>query len=165
MSLDFGEIQWYFSLNFRGNDMKRMSLILALASVMLAGCVERQLTVNTVPTGSMVTLNDEEIGYAPVTTSFQWYGDYRVRVSKPGYETLATHRKIQRPWHDRFPLDFFASIWPGNIKDKYEWTFDLQPYTPPSRQELLEDAKKLQLEAGIDVNAPAAKAPAEPNKP
>ena len=87
------------------------------------GCVERQLTIKTVPTGGVVSLNDEEIGEAPVTVAFEWYGDYNVRVSKAGYETLKTHRKLDRPWYDLFPFDFFADVlWPGTIRDHYEWT-------------------------------------------
>ena len=118
--------------------MKKMSLVLALASLVLAGCIERELTVNTVPTGAVVTLNDEEIGQSPVSTNFQWYGDYNVRISKAGYETLVTHQKIKRPLHDYFPLDFFATIWPGKIKSKYEWKGFLEVDSSQNEAEQIE---------------------------
>ena len=137
--------------------MKKMSLVLALASLVLAGCIERELTVNTVPTGAVVTLNDEEIGQSPVSTNFQWYGDYNVRISKAGYETLVTHQKIKRPLHDYFPFDFFATIWPGKIKSKYEWSFELEPYKAPSRKELLDAAANLKSQAMADPNTIPAK--------
>ena len=122
-------------------------MILAVAAI-VGGCVERELTIKTVPTGGVVTLNDEEIGEAPVTVAFEWYGDYNVRVSKTGYETLKTHQNLKRPWYDIFPFDFFADVvWPGKIKDKYEWTFDLKPYVEPSREQLIEEARKLKQEA------------------
>jgi hypothetical protein len=125
-----------------------------ISGLFLAGCVERELTIKTLPTGAMVTLNDEEIGAAPVTTSFLWYGDYRVRVSKQGYETLITHRSMDRPLHDKFPFDFFAeSLWPGRIHDTYTWTFELKPYVPPSRDELINAAVALKKEAvAVDAN-------------
>lgn len=125
-----------------------LAVMMAVAAAIVGGCVERQLTIHTVPAGGVVTLNDEEIGEAPVTVAFGWYGDYNVRVSKAGYETLATHRELERPWHDRFPLDFFANVlWPGTIRDTYEWTFDLKPYQEPSREQLIEQAKRLKQQA------------------
>lgn len=116
-------------------------LILGLSA---SGCVERWLTINTEPQGALVTLNDEEIGVSPVTVSFEWYGDYDVRISKEGYETLKTHRKLQGPWYDAFPFDFFASILnPNRIVDSYEWTFDLAPKDYPTREELIQNAQEL----------------------
>ena len=57
-----------------------------VASLLLCGCVERRLTINTKPQGAVVALNDEEIGESPVSVNFNWYGDYCVRISKEGYE-------------------------------------------------------------------------------
>jgi hypothetical protein len=118
-----------------------ISLILGLSA---SGCVERWLTINTEPQGALVTLNDEEIGVSPVTVSFEWYGDYDVRISKEGYETLKTHRKLEGPWYDAFPFDFFAGVLnPNRIVDSYEWTFELAPQEYPTREELIQDAQKL----------------------
>lgn len=120
---------------------------LAVAVVIVCfccGCVERRLTINTNPQGAIVTLNDEEVGTSPATVPFNWYGDYSVRISKTGYETLNTHRKLKGPWYDTFPFDFFAQILsPGRIVDSYEWTFDLEPKEPLSRQELIYGAQQL----------------------
>jgi len=115
-----------------------------IVSLLLGGCVERRLTINTEPQGAIVVLNDEEIGISPVTVSFEWYGDYNVRISKEGFETLKTHRKLKAPWYDYFPFDFFAQIVnPKRIVDSYEWTFTLAPQKQPSREELIRDAQKL----------------------
>jgi hypothetical protein len=117
---------------------------LAFCSLLLYGCVERQLTINTVPQGALVELNDEQIGSSPVTVNFNWYGDYNVRISKEGYETLSTHRMLKGPWYDAFPFDFFAQILnTKKIMDKYEWTFELEPQKEVNREQLLQDAKKL----------------------
>ncbi|MBA7634257.1 hypothetical protein ES703_41840 [subsurface metagenome] len=115
-----------------------------IVSLFLGGCVERKLTINTEPQGAIVVLNDEEIGTSPVTVSFEWYGDYNVRVSKEGFETLKTHRKLKGPWYDMFPFDFFAQlIYPKRIVDSYEWTFTLAPQKQPTREELIQDALEL----------------------
>jgi len=91
----------------------------------------------------MVMLNDEEIGISPVTASFNWYGDYNITISKPGFQTLHTHRKLASPWYDHFPIDFFAQIlYPGRIVDYYEWSFELAPQKKIDRQELIEAARR-----------------------
>jgi hypothetical protein len=113
-------------------------------AILLAGCVERRLTIHTEPPRARVILNDQEIGVSPVTVPFNWYGDYWVRISKDGYETLDTHRELKAPLHDRFPFDFFAQIlYPGRIVDAYEWTFELEPKEYPTREELIESGQAL----------------------
>jgi len=115
-----------------------------IASLSLAGCVERRLTINTEPKSALVILNDEEIGVSPVTVTFQWYGDYWVRISKEGYETQNTHRDLKAPWYDHFPFDFFAQIlYPGRIVDSYEWTFRLIPQKQPTREGLIQNAEEM----------------------
>ena len=124
----------------------RMALtIVGLAAILaLAGCVERRLTINTQPQDALVVLNDEEIGQSPVTVPFSWYGDYNIRISKEGYQTLKTHRRLKSPWYDKFPCDFFAQIVsPKRIKDAYEWTFDLDKKKQPEREELIQNAREL----------------------
>ena len=105
------------------------------------GCVERKLTINTEPQQALVVLNDEEIGISPVTVSFNWYGDYQIRITKAGYETLKTHRELEAPLHDKFPFDFFAQVLsPKKIVDEYEWTFELEPLQQPDREDLIQAA-------------------------
>ena len=133
--------------------------VLALA-IAVAGCVERKLTIQTRPPGATVRLNDEEVGTSPVTVNFNWYGDYRVQCIKPGYEILNTHRLLEAPSHDTFPLDFFYGVlWPGSIVDEYEWTFDLTPYQPPDRQALIEQAQTMKGKALRELKAPLPKGP------
>ena len=119
----------------------QLSIISVLLLICLTGCVERELTINTEPQGALVRLNDEEIGFSPVTVSFNWYGDYRVRITKEGYNTLKTHRNLERPLHDWPPFDFFVQcLYPGRITDSYEWTFSLKEQSFPPREKLLKDA-------------------------
>lgn len=123
---------------------RQFVMAMGVTALVLGGCVERKLTINTEPQGAMVTLNDEQIGVSPVTVTFNWYGDYGVRASKDGYETLDTHRQLKAPLHDWFPLDFFTEVlYPGRIVDSYEWTFDLKPRQELTRDQLLENAETL----------------------
>ena len=126
-----------------------MALFAVLALIILiGGCVERKLMINTEPQGAVIVLNDEEIGVSPVMVGFNWYGDYKVRISKEGFETLNTHRKLSRPIHDKFPLDFFAEVlWPGKIVDEYRWNFELHPYVKINRDKLIEAAEEVKRKA------------------
>ena len=120
------------------------------------GCVERKLTIVTEPAGALVALNDEEIGTSPVTVGFEWYGDYSVRISKDGYQTLNTHQKLKRPWRDKFPWDLFADMFMTKI-DEYTWTFKLEPHQQIQKDELIKSATSLQKEALAEPNKPSAK--------
>lgn len=129
-----------------------LSVAICLSAVFLCGCVERKLTINTVPSGAIVELNDEEIGTTPVTVAFNWYGDYRIRASMDGYETLETHRKLKAPARDRFPFDFFAEVlWPGKIVDEYSWTFNLKKYESPDRKELIKQSLRVKEQLATEA--------------
>lgn len=124
--------------------MNKSLLLFCILIVGVTGCVERKLTINTNPAGAQVFLNDEEIGASPVTTSFNWYGDYNITIRKQGCETLQTHRKLQAPWYDFPPFDFITQVlYPGRIVDSYEWSFDLKPQKEVGRQELIQAAEQL----------------------
>jgi len=120
------------------------------------GCVERKLTIVTEPSGALVALNDEEIGTSPVTVAFEWYGDYGVRISKDGYQTLNTHQNFKRPLKDRFLIDLFADMFTTKI-DEYTWSFKLEPYKQIERDELIKSAVSLQKETLAEPNKPAPK--------
>ena len=129
------------------------AVIIAISALLISGCVERRLTINTDPQGALVVLNDEEIGISPVTVAFNWYGDYTVRINKDGYQTLNTHRNLKQPMKDVFPIDFFYEVlYPGRIVDEYEWSFTLNEYTPIDRQELLKAASAVREQAQTPLN-------------
>ncbi len=127
---------------------KAALLTLFVCFLTFAGCVERRLTINTNPQDALIELNDEEIGTSPVTVSFNWYGDYNIRATKTGHQTLSTNRVLKRPMHDRPPFDFIAGVLNHKkIVDSYEWTFDLQSMQIPERNDLIQDAIELQKDA------------------
>ncbi len=116
---------------------------MALVLVVLVGCVERTLTISTDPQGALVYLNDVEVGRSPVTQNFTWYGDYDVIVRKKGYRTLKTHARVQEPWYQIPPIDFFAEcLVPATIRDKHHLDFTLEPITLPEREALIDRAEQ-----------------------
>ncbi len=147
---------------------------IALLMILIAGCVERTITITTEPKGSLVYLNDKEVGRTPVTVPFQWYGDYDVVIRKDGYETLKTHTKIDPPWYQFIPLDFFSEIlWPGVIHDDHYVDFEMKKSEPVNLAELEQRAKDIRTRAGTQgltqlppanqtpATQPAAQAPSK----
>ena len=122
--------------------------IVVASSLLSSGCVRRTLTIRTVPEGGLVFLNDEEVGYSPVSVDFTWYGDYDVVVRKPGYQTLKTHTLVRRPWYQVPPVDFFAEVlWVGRLHDQHQADFELQAESLPEIDDLIDRAKAMRQDA------------------
>ncbi len=119
-------------------------VICAVLGLAASGCVRRTLTIETAPSGALVYLNDEEVGRSPVSTDFLWYGDYDVVIRKQGHQTLITHAKIDAPWYQYPPIDFFAEVlYAGDIHDTRKLSYTLEPEQPPGRDELVQRAEEL----------------------
>jgi hypothetical protein len=137
--------------------LQNIALIILLTSICFCiGCVERKLTIITEPSGALVALNDEEIGFSPVTVGFEWYGDYSVRITKDGYQTLNTHQNLKRPLRDVAPFDLLDDMFRTRT-DAYTWTFELEPYQEPNKAELIEDALELQKQTAEEIKDPFEK--------
>ncbi len=128
--------------------------ILLSSLAWLGGCVERKITIATDPPGALVYLNDQEVGRAPLTTPFLWYGDYdvRLRYDKPAgpgnpqpiHYYLHTHRRAEAPWYQWIGPDLFAEVLPVDLKDEKVWAFVLDPVTQEPDSDLIKNAKELQ---------------------
>ncbi len=139
--------------------LSNIALVILFALFCLcAGCVERKLTIITEPSGALVLLNDEEIGTSPVTVGFEWYGDYSVRLSKDGFQTLNTHKNLKRPLRDVAPFDLLDDTIHTRA-DEYTWTFKLEPYQQPQKEQVIADALKIQKQMPDEMVDPLKKKP------
>lgn len=133
--------------------MSRLHPIFMLASITLAaaacGCVRRTATFTTVPEGALLHVNDEEVGRTPATVEFTWYGDYDLVYRLEGYEPVHTHHRIDPPWYQYFPIDFFAEVlWPAEIHDHHDVpTVELTPAQPIDPAELRQRAMEFRDQA------------------
>ncbi|MBN2447552.1 MAG: PEGA domain-containing protein [Phycisphaerae bacterium] len=128
-------------------------LALVLTLVLLSGCVERTVRFDTRPSGAVIVVNDEELpDVTPAKTSFLWYGDYDIIVRKPGYKTLKTHVRLERPWYEYPPIDIIAECFVlGTIRDEHVVApFELEPAEKPETSELVDRAVNLRIEAHED---------------
>jgi hypothetical protein len=125
--------------------MRKFLVILTLA-FLLAGCVEREWTINSEPQGAVVWVSGIEKGRTPVTFDFTWYGDYEVILRKDGYETLKTSVKLDAPPYEYVGVDFFSEIAPWTYHDRRETLHILEKAIPPTEEELKQRAKDMQQE-------------------
>lgn len=122
-----------------------LTFALLLATLCTAGCVRRTITITTDPPGTLVWLNDREVGRSPVTVEFQYYGTYDVRLERDGYEPKMTSGVAKPPLWDNVPLDFVAEVLPMNFHSRVEWHYDMSELDD-DRDALLERAETLRNE-------------------
>ena len=122
-----------------------INLTLACLPVLLAGCVERELTIDSQPRGALVEISSETIGRTPVTIPFTWYGDYEVILRLDGYETLKTHLNVTPPWYEVPPADLFSELAPWTYHVKKSGHFTLEKKKPVDEAELYRRAEELRV--------------------
>ncbi len=135
-------------IEFQGRQYAACVLTPILLTALVSGCVRRTMTISTDPPQARVFLNDQEIGRSEVSTDFLWYGDYDVVIRKEGYQTLQTNWKIDPPWYQWMPFDFFTEVlWPGWIHDTHSQHYVLAPATTPSEEEVIKRAEETRDQA------------------
>ena len=117
---------------------------IALSLLTLIGCVERTITVRTDPPGALVTVNDVEKGRSPVTFDFTWYGEYRVLVEHPQYETLETTKRIYAPLYQWPVIDLVCEVLlPLKFHDQRDWPYTLVRRQGVDTEQLIDRAEDL----------------------
>src|ERR1700690_4323594 len=125
-------LRWRFALG-----------VLALAGAM-AGCVERRMTIRSNPPGAQVYVDDYEIGTAPVSHGYTYYGTRKIRLVKDGYETLTVYQPMPAPWYGWPGIDFFSeNLWPHKIRDERSFEYQLSPIINVPTEELRARAEQL----------------------
>lgn len=126
--------------------MKLILLVILVGGAAVSGCVEREMVITSDPVGALVFVSDREIGRTPLTHEFLWYGDYEIRVSHQGHDTLNTHRNLRWPWYETAPLDLLSAIVPWTYHDRRYLHFELKKSGEISNEELLQRAEGLRRE-------------------
>jgi len=131
-----------------GSSLRLLLLALVGALIGLSGCVERRYTIRTNPPGALVVVNDEEIGATPVSRSYTYYGDRKIKLMLDGHETQTVIQPIKAPWWDNLATEFFTeNLIPYTFRDEREFTYDLVPKTEPDSAELLKNGQDLRATA------------------
>ena len=137
---------------FASVDVKRGSLfaLLLLLAAVQTGCVHRRMTIRSVPSGALVKVDGEEIGYTPVSMDFTYYGTREITLTKDGYETQSVMQKVRTPWYQWMPLDAVTdNLLPFEVTNRHEFTYQLQPKVVVPTEELLNRGNMLRSETQI----------------
>ena len=119
---------------------------MATLCALQVGClgVQRRLTVRSNPSGALVVIDDQEIGYTPVSTPFNYYGTRKIQLIKDGFETITAYQKFNSPWYEIPPLDFFSENFsPNEIRDERALDFQLYPQQIVPTEQLRDRAEQL----------------------
>lgn len=109
--------------------MKNAALVLLVGGLLVqVGCVNRRLTIRSNPPGAYVYVDNQPIGYTPVSTHFNYYGTREIRLERDGFETLRVRQKFTPPWYQIPPLDLISeNFWPRETRDERVLDFQMQP--------------------------------------
>lgn len=114
------------------------ALALMVGALVLAGCVERTITITSEPAGALVYLNDEEVGRTPVVVPFTFYGKYDVRLQRQGYSPMWTQGNAEAPWWEFPGPDLIAEL--TSQKVNLNWHYKLEPRDEDDVTTTLENA-------------------------
>lgn len=135
-------------------------LLLGLLCVGLAGCVQRRMTIRSSPPGALVYVDDYQIGTAPVSTDFVYYGTRKIRLVKDGYETLTVRQPFPVPWYEVFPLDFVTeNLLPWEIRDERVVDLAMVPAASTPSDAVVGRAELARRSAGSGPPPPAPPVP------
>src|SRR2546421_1747574 len=122
--------------------------LLGLATLLGAtGCVERRMVILTdpYPGATNAIVYDEKnqpIGGTPVDKPFTYYGKYRFRIVKDGFETLDTEQHVRAPWYEWPGLDFVSeNLIPWTIRDVRYFRYQMQPAQVRPPENLLREGE------------------------
>ncbi len=128
--------------------IRRPLIAVAALAALAAGCVERRYTIRSTPPGALVYVNGEELGPAPVSRGFTYYGDREIVLVADGYQTQRILQPIKAPWYDNALTDFFTeNLLPFTLRDDREFVYTMAPATNPSPGELSGRAEALRSQA------------------
>jgi hypothetical protein len=151
--------------------MKRtawLAVALVLATLP-TGCVTRRFVITSTPPGALVYRDGQPIGPTPVEQSFLYYGKYRFRLVKDGFEPLDVEPQLVSPWYEYPGVDFVTeNLIPYNFRDKQVLNFELKPLTLAAPPDFRDRAVGLQTRAATiqpHTGPPVPLRPAEPSVP
>jgi len=120
----------------------------SLAALALCGCVERELRVESEPSGADVWIDGRLAGQTPLVEPFTFYGTRGLELRHDGCTPARQAVPIRAPWYQIIPLDFFFEhIWPGTLRDVVEVKITLEAAKEVDPETLIERAKKWREDA------------------
>lgn len=120
----------------------------AVLAAVLAGCVEREIHVESEPPGAEVWIDGRHAGTTPLKEPFTFYGARGLELRRSGHVPVRQTLKVSAPWYQIIPLDFFFEhLWPGTLRDVHEVKIVMEPAQEMDPASLIEKAKLWRADA------------------
>ncbi|MCH7729332.1 MAG: PEGA domain-containing protein [Planctomycetes bacterium] len=147
--------------------MKHAALaLLPLLLLVQVGCVNRRLTIRSNPPGAFVYVDNQPIGYTPVSTYFNYYGTREIRLEKDGFETLKVKQRFAPPWYQYPPFDLISeNFWPRETRDERVLEFQLKGRDMLAGRTLKDRADAMRANTRQGVSTPIFNPAAQPLPP
>jgi len=92
------------------------------------GCVERLMTISTVPEGADIYLDGKSIGTSPVTVPFTFYGTREIVCRNLGHQTVRSFETLEAPYFQEFPYDlYYETLTADEYSDHRSFRYVLSP--------------------------------------
>ena len=131
-----------------------------------AGCVTRRVLITSDPPGAIVYRNGVYLGATPVEEPFVYYGKYRYRLVRDGYEPLDITQDIPSPWYELPGIDFVSeNVIPYTFRDVRPLHYKLELAIPVRPDDIRTRADGLRIEGKAIQPPPDAPPPPQRRTP
>ncbi len=85
-------------------------LIAVFMLLLLSGCAQRILHIETQPPGADVYINGEAAGKTPLDHPFDFYGKFEIVLRHTDHQSRRIIHKASPPWYAYFPMDIIVEF-------------------------------------------------------
>ncbi len=129
-------------------------VVAVVLAALPSGCVTRRYLITSDPPGAVVYRDGQPIGATPVEEPFLYYGKYRFRLVKDGFQPLDVEPELVSPWYEYPGADFLSeNLIPYPFRDVQVLHFQLQPQESIRPEEVRARAEQLRSR-GASIQTP-----------
>ncbi|MBL05753.1 MAG: PEGA domain-containing protein [Planctomycetota bacterium] len=85
-------------------------LIAVFALLLLSGCVQRVLRIESDPPGASVYVNGKAAGKTPLEHPFDFYGEFEIVLRHTDHQSKRIVHEASPPWYAYFPMDMIVEF-------------------------------------------------------
>ena len=104
------------------------------------------MVIESDPPGARCYIDNRYAGETPVEIPFTFYGTREIVLRRDKYRSHRVMESMNPPWYGYIPFDFFVeNLWPGEVIDRREFSYMLEPFALPGgeeRDEMLEELRR-----------------------
>ena len=85
-------------------------LIAVLTLLLMPGCAQRILHIESQPPGARVYINGDEAGKTPLEHPFDFYGKFEIVLRHTDHQSRRIVHEASPPWYAYFPMDVIVEF-------------------------------------------------------